>query len=181
MKESSVVLALSSTLLFSSALARYGLDPDSIPLLTRTVDYTFHSICDDFHNPVPTPLFDELGLAKTIFGITNDLYSFLMGYSLGDNNENNNDVDNDKQRVVTSDHPSLRARIRENQHGSNLLHDLIDEMMQNTRRSGLLESQTVIAKNPVGDKIMEQEATMHRYSAKEKFDCPKFQHDVYEN
>ncbi|KAI4266459.1 MAG: hypothetical protein L6R38_008720, partial [Xanthoria sp. 2 TBL-2021] len=103
-----------------------------------------------------------------------------MGYSIGDEHENDNDANNDKQRVVISDHPSLRARLRETQHGSNLLHDLIDEMMQNTRRSELLESQTVIAKNPVGDKIMEQETTMHRYSAKEKFDCPKFQHDVYE-
>ena len=51
--------ALSSALLFSSALARYGISPDTIPMLTRTVDYTFHTICNDFHNPVPPQMFDE--------------------------------------------------------------------------------------------------------------------------
>lgn len=76
MKQSSVVVALSSTLLFSSVLARYGLNPDSIPMLTRTVDYTFHSICDDFHNPVPTPLFDELVPSSFKTPNTRNIFSY---------------------------------------------------------------------------------------------------------
>jgi len=32
-------------------IARRGLSPSSLSLLTRGTDYTFHSICADFHNP----------------------------------------------------------------------------------------------------------------------------------
>ncbi|KAL8664367.1 MAG: hypothetical protein Q9168_007919 [Polycauliona sp. 1 TL-2023] len=213
MKDPSIFTALSSTLLFSSALARYGLNPDDISMLTRTVDYTFHSICNDFHNPVPIAAFDEQvpislsfiqlsvgvidmqshtppqGLAKTIFDITNDLYSFLMGYSVGGNQHNDfdlnepNDNENGNQRIVLSKHPSLRQRLHnEKQRQPSILQTLIDDMIQSTRRSELLESQTVVSKGPVGEKVMQQETTtMHRYAAKgKKFDCPKFQHDVYD-
>lgn len=72
MKSFFIRTALSGILLSSSALARYGLSPDSIPLLTKTVDYTFHTICDEFHNPAPVPMFDEavsLNLAVREFEI----------------------------------------------------------------------------------------------------------------
>ncbi|KAL8978973.1 MAG: hypothetical protein Q9205_005589, partial [Flavoplaca limonia] len=182
MKQTIIVTALSSSILYSSVFARYGLNPDDIPMLTRTVDYTFHSICDNYHNPVPTPMFNELGLARTIFDLTNDLYSFLMGYSVGSDDNDKNPVHNDNRRVVVSEHPSLKTRLREeDQRGPGLLQDLIDDVMQSNRRSELLESQTVIGKGQIGDKVMEQEEeTMHSYAAKKKFDCPKFQHDLYE-
>ncbi|KAL8889688.1 MAG: hypothetical protein Q9192_005981 [Flavoplaca navasiana] len=182
MKQTIFFTALSSSILYSSVFARYGLNPDDIPMLTRTVDYTFHSICDNYHNPVPTPVFNELGLARTIFDLTNDLYSFLMGYSVGsdDNDNTSNHIDN--KRVVVAEHPSLKTRLREeDQRGPGLLQDLIDDVMQSNRRSELLESQTVFGKGPISDKVMEQEETMHSYAAKKKFDCPKFQHDLYEN
>ncbi|KAL8645814.1 MAG: hypothetical protein Q9226_007131 [Calogaya cf. arnoldii] len=168
MKHTSLFAALSIPLLFSSVLARHGLDPDSIPMLTRTIDYTFHSICNDYQNPVPIPLFDELGLAKTIFGITNDLYSFMMGYSTP-NDDANDDENVGNKRVIVSDHPSLRELLRGTKpHGSALLQSLVDEMMHSTRRSELLESQTSIAEGPVGDMIMEQarerERTVRRYA-----------------
>ncbi|KAL8864004.1 MAG: hypothetical protein Q9198_010164, partial [Flavoplaca austrocitrina] len=182
MKQTIIFTALSSSLLYSSVIARYGLSPDDIPMLTRTVDYTFHSICDNYHNPVPTPLFNELGLARTVFDLTNDLYSFLMGYSVGSNDNDNNLVHNDKRRVRVYEDPSLKTSLREeDQRGPGLLQDLIDDVIQSNRRSELLESQTVIAKGPIGDKLMEhEEETMHSYAAKKKFDCPKFQHDLYE-
>ncbi|KAL8853667.1 MAG: hypothetical protein Q9221_001478 [Calogaya cf. arnoldii] len=176
MKQSPLLAALSIPLLFSSVLARHGLDPESIPMLTRTIDYTFHSICNDYHNPVPIPLFDEMGLAKTIFGITNDLYSFMMGYSMDSDDHDDDAFDDDQEngkdgndRVIVSDHPSLRQRLRgesENQRSA-LLQSLIDETMHSTRRSELLESQTAIAEGPIGDMIMKQERerqrTVHRY------------------
>ncbi|KAL9610934.1 MAG: hypothetical protein Q9204_009051, partial [Flavoplaca sp. TL-2023a] len=107
---------------------------------------------------------------------------FLMGYSVGSNDNDNKSVQNDNRRVVVSEHPSLKTRLREeDQRGPGLLQDLIDDVMQSNRRSELLESQTVIGKGPIGDKVMEQEQeTMHSYAAKKKFDCPKFQHDLYE-
>ena len=40
--------------------ARRGLNPSSLSLLTRGTDYTFHSICADFHNP--DIYFDEMVL-----------------------------------------------------------------------------------------------------------------------
>ncbi|KAL8914986.1 MAG: hypothetical protein Q9171_000426 [Xanthocarpia ochracea] len=166
MKRSSVYAALSSTLLFPYVFARYGLNPDSIPMLTRTIDYTFRSICDDYHNPVPTPLFDEQGLAKTIFGITNDLYSFLMGYSVDADHASNN-----KEPDMIWGHNALREPLREKQRGADLVQSLIDEMIQSTRRSELLESQVVIAKGPVRDIISEQEPIMHRYFS-DNFNCP---------
>ncbi|KAL8677280.1 MAG: hypothetical protein Q9186_006291 [Xanthomendoza sp. 1 TL-2023] len=170
MKLSSIVAALSSSLLYSSAFARYGLNPDSIPMLTKTVDYTFHSICDDYHNPVPTPLFDEQGLAKTIFGITNDLYSFLMGYSVGDEADDDDDGNN---RKYGSSQKQLQGKRRE----SDFVQDLIDEMIHSTRRSELLESQIPKIEGPIGPMLVDQEQTMHRYTS-EDFDCLKFQRDV---
>ncbi|KAL8922053.1 MAG: hypothetical protein Q9172_003736, partial [Xanthocarpia lactea] len=175
MKRSSVYAALSNSLLFPYVFARYGLNPDSIPLLTRTFDYTFHSICDDYHNPVPTPLFDEQqGLAKTIFGVTNDLYSFLMGYSVDADHASNN-----KEPDTIRGHNALREPLREKQRGSDLVQSLIDEMIQNTRRSELLESQVVVAKGPVRDIISEREPIMHRY-ASDNFNCPKFRRDLFD-
>lgn len=105
-----------------------------------------------------------------------------MGYSVGNDDNDNESVHNDNKRVVVSEHPSLKTRLREEyQRGPGLLQDLIDDVMQSNRRSELLESQTVIAKGPIGDRVMEQEEeTMHSYATKKKFDCPKFQHDLYE-
>ena len=100
-----------------------------------------------------------------------------------DDDQENGKDGND--RVIVSDHPSLRQRLRgesENQRSA-LLQSLIDETMHSTRRSELLESQTAIAEGPIGDMIMkrerERQRTVHRYE-KRRFDCPKFQHDVYE-
>ena len=105
-----------------------------------------------------------------------------MGYSVGSDDDDNKSVQNDQRRVVVSEHPSVKTQLRdEDQRGPGLLQDLIDDVMQSNRRSELLESQTVIANGPIGDKVMEQEEeTMHSYAAKKKFDCPKFQHDLYE-
>ena len=105
-----------------------------------------------------------------------------MGYSVGSDDNDKNPVHNDNRHVVVSKHPSLKTRLREeDQRGPGLLQDLIDDIMQSNRRSELLESQTVIGKGQIGDKVMEEEEeTMHSYAAKKKFDCPKFQHDLYE-
>ena len=105
-----------------------------------------------------------------------------MGYSVGSDDDDNKSAQNDQRRVVVSEHPSVKTQLRdEDQRGPGLLQDLIGDVMQSDRRSELLESQTVIANGPIGDKVMEQEEeTMHSYAAKKKFDCPKFQHDLYE-
>lgn len=54
-----IALLTLSTIL-QPATARRGLNPGSLPLLTRGTDYTFHSICEDFH--YPDLFFDELVL-----------------------------------------------------------------------------------------------------------------------
>ncbi|KAL8769258.1 MAG: hypothetical protein Q9209_004759 [Squamulea sp. 1 TL-2023] len=98
-----------------------------------------------------------------------------MGYSFRDGDANNNN----ERTGSSNNYQSVRERLPGKGRGSDLLQNLIDEMIQSTRRSDLLESQTVIAKGPIRDKIMEQEATMHRYSS-DNFDCPKFQRDIFD-
>ena len=104
-----------------------------------------------------------------------------MGYSVGNDGNDGEAFHSNNEPVMVSEHPSLRRRLREeDQQRPGLLQDLIDDVMQSNRRSELLESQTVIAKGPMGNEVMEREETMHSYAAKKKFDCPKFQHDIYE-
>lgn len=159
MKLFSFTTAISSALLFSSALARYGLSPDTIPLLTKTIDYTFHTICDEFHNPVPTPMFDEAKLASIIVALSSDIYTFLMGYSIDDQDD-------------TRDMTKYAKR------GPDLLETLIDEIIDSNSRSDLLESQMPLVKGPLGSKLQKQERpTTHRY-ASDEFDCSQFQRDV---
>lgn len=52
------LLSVALCFLATAASARRGLSPSSLPLLTRGTDYTFHSICADFHNP--DIYFDEM-------------------------------------------------------------------------------------------------------------------------
>ena len=63
-----------------SAIARRGLSPSSLGLLTRGTDYTFHSICADFHNP--DIYFDEMVFSapstKPLPFLLDTLLSFLL-------------------------------------------------------------------------------------------------------
>ncbi len=49
MKPFPTLIALGTALLPSFVYAR--LDPQELSLLTMVTNYTFHSICNDFHNP----------------------------------------------------------------------------------------------------------------------------------
>ncbi|KAL8722232.1 MAG: hypothetical protein Q9181_007533 [Wetmoreana brouardii] len=102
-----------------------------------------------------------------IMGITNDLYSFLMGYSVSDDSS-----DRDKEMLF---HGRKQASARDVRR--DLLQDLIDENMNSRRRSDLLESQIPFIKGPIGPMLRDQDTTTHRYEANE-FDCIKFQQDV---
>ena len=99
-----------------------------------------------------------------------------MGYSVDADHASNNKEPDVKPDVIWG-HNALREPLREKQRGSDLIQSLIDEMIQSTRRSELLESQIVVAKGPVRDIISEQEPTMHRYSS-DSFNCRKFQRDL---
>ncbi|KAL8824803.1 MAG: hypothetical protein Q9170_008034, partial [Blastenia crenularia] len=174
MKSFSISAALSSLLLVSPTLARYGLSPDAVPLLTRTVDYTFHSICDDFHNPVPAPItYEAQELAKTILAFTNDLYTFLMGYSVG------SDIESRDKDPLSNDRERDPARSpSDTDSATGLLEDLIDEIINSDRRSNLLESQMPLVKGPLAPELRKEDRTTHSY-ASEDFDCPQFQRDVF--
>ncbi|KAL8721239.1 MAG: hypothetical protein Q9225_002051, partial [Loekoesia sp. 1 TL-2023] len=171
MKLFSTCAALSSTLFFSSTLARYGLSPDTIPMLTRTVDYTFHTICDNFHNPVPSPMFDEMELASTILALSNDLYLLLMGYSVGD------DVSIRHQKPLSNDRGNPKEKTHDTKRRTDLLEDLIDEVINSNRRSDLLESQMPLIKGPLGPELRKEDPTTHSYAPK-GFNCPQFQRDL---
>ena len=54
---------------------------------------------------------------------------------------------------------------------------LIDTLIESTRRSRLLESQTSLMTGPIGKMLRDQEETIHQYRTYE-FDCPKFQSDL---
>ncbi|KAL9598020.1 MAG: hypothetical protein Q9219_004776 [cf. Caloplaca sp. 3 TL-2023] len=163
MKFASFGIALSSASLVSPVFARIGLSPDAVPLLTRTVDYTFHTICNDFHNPVPSPMFDETDLASVILAFTSDLYTFLMGYSVGAKT-------GEEERDPSSHFGERSGKIVE---------DLVEEIINSDRRSNLLESQVPLVKGPLVPEIRKEVPTAHKYAA-DQLDCPQFQRDLSE-
>ncbi|KAL8754817.1 MAG: hypothetical protein Q9184_004998 [Pyrenodesmia sp. 2 TL-2023] len=157
MRPSSISAVLCSGLLLSPVLARYGLTPDTVPLLTRTIKYTFLEICEGFQNPTPEPMFNEAALARTITGVSSDLYTFLMGYS----------VDTSAKDILG--HVPSRKQ--------DLLDDLIDEVIHSHGATDLLASRDRFEDGPEKSMLLKQDPTMHRY-AEEGFECQKFQRDI---
>ncbi|KAL8732260.1 MAG: hypothetical protein Q9166_002832 [cf. Caloplaca sp. 2 TL-2023] len=101
-----------------------------------------------------------------------------MGYGTRNDNARQRKEPPFEESIDTHSRRFGKAQRGEKKRGLNLLQGLIDETMQVTERSRLLESQTSVVEGPVGDMLVDQEATLHRCSSK-GFDCPKFQRDVW--
>lgn len=115
-------------------------------------------------------------LTNTILAFSSDLYTFLLGYSVGDDNiadrGQGNTESNDRE------HPLRPIPAETKKRGIDLLEDLIDETINSNRRSDMLESQTPIVDGPIGPTLWrEEEPTTHRY-AEDGFACSKFQKDI---
>ncbi|KAI4181501.1 MAG: hypothetical protein LQ346_006767, partial [Caloplaca aetnensis] len=160
MKTSSIYAVLGSSFLVSPVFARYGLTPDTIPPLTRTVKYTFLEICEGFQNPTPEPMFNEAELARTIMGVSSDLYTFLMGYGV-----------DAAPKINTRGHVPSRK--------NDLLDDLIDESIHSHGATDLLASRDRFEDGSKDRMLLKQDPTTHRY-AEEGFECQKFQRDITE-
>ncbi|KAL9047710.1 MAG: hypothetical protein Q9206_006537, partial [Seirophora lacunosa] len=136
-------LAGSSTLLLSSVLARRGLSPDDIPLLTRTVKFTFIQICDEVQNPTPQPMFNEARFARTIMGVTRDLYTFLLGYysldtSIQDRPGRTPPLH--QKEHTFSNEPRISSGRDTQPPVDNLPDDLVDELIKSHETSDILAS-----------------------------------------
>lgn len=110
-------------------------------------------------------------------GMTSDLFSFMLGYSVGDTIA---DRHQGPQSTGLEDDPSRdsKSNDRDTKHETDLLQYLINEIMDSRSRADLLESQTPFVKGPVGPILRDQDTTTtHRYQA-DDFDCSKFQEDV---
>ncbi|KAL9008417.1 MAG: hypothetical protein Q9173_006452 [Seirophora scorigena] len=186
-------VAGSGTLLFSSVLARRGLSPDDIPLFTRTVKFTFIQICDEVQNPTPQPMFNEAKncsrahepqkqFAKTIMGMTRDLYTFLLGYSLDTSIKGRpGRTPPLKQKEHTfSKEPRISSAEETQPPVDHLPDDLVDELIKSHETSDILASRDRLfdSNAPEDHTLTQQDPTTHRYTAGRGFDCGKFQRDL---
>ncbi|KAL8644959.1 MAG: hypothetical protein Q9210_006981, partial [Variospora velana] len=177
MKLLSVYAVAGSSLLVSSVLARRGLSPDTIPPLTRTVKYTFIQICDEVQNPTPQPMFNEAGLARTVMGVSRDLYTFLMGYSLSTSIE---DRPGPSERTFFSQEPWSSSGDNTHPPADDLLDDLVDELLQSQKTADIFASRDRFDSHGPEDAALteqQREPTTHNYAGR-GFNCGKFQRDI---